>query len=73
MPSFDDIFTPDAVMNLSIAGSQQTGVADISTYLSGLLTEFKTQHNFGTQKIDISDDGKSAVRYYVFHWHFLGD
>lgn len=48
-------------MNLSIAGSQQTGAANISTYLSGLLTEFKTWHNFGTQKIDISDDGKSAV------------
>ncbi|KUL91841.1 hypothetical protein ZTR_01286 [Talaromyces verruculosus] len=48
-------------MNLSIGGSQQIGAANISTYLSGLLTGFKTQHNFGTQKIDISEDGKSAV------------
>lgn len=43
VPSFDDTFTPNAVMNLSIAGSQQTGAANISTYLSGLLTQFKTQ------------------------------
>jgi hypothetical protein len=48
-------------MNLSIAGSQQFGAANISTYLRGLLTEFKTQHNFDTHKIGISEDAKSAV------------
>jgi hypothetical protein len=42
VPSFDDIFSPNAVMNLSIAGSQHTGAANISTYLSDLLTDFKT-------------------------------
>lgn len=61
VPEFNNIFTQDAVLNLTIPGSQQTGIDNINKYLITLLAQFETQHSFGTQKIDVNADGTGAT------------
>lgn len=61
VPEFNSIFTQDAVLNLTIPGSQQTGIDNINKYLITLLTQFETQHSFGTQNVDVNADGTGAT------------
>lgn len=53
----NQIFAPNAWMDLHLAGSPQIGIESITTALVDLLPKFKTQHTFGTKSIVLNDDG----------------
>jgi ketosteroid isomerase-like protein len=70
--TFEDIFTQDAELNLTITGSQKRGLEAINNYFAELLPPYQTQHNFGTQRIDINEDGRSATAITSFTGMFWG-
>lgn len=76
VPTFEHIFTKDADLNLTIAGSQQIGIDAINAYFNELLTGYETQHSFGTQQFELSADGQSAIAITKFigtFWDTTGD
>lgn len=60
--SLDQIFAPDAWMDLHLAGSPQIGTESITAALVNLLPKFKTQHTFGTKSIVLHEDGTASCK-----------
>jgi hypothetical protein len=62
VPFFNEIFAPNAWMDLRLPGSPNIGINSINTALVDLLPNFKTQHTFGTKSIELNNDGTVSCK-----------
>lgn len=59
--AFDDIFTPDAVIDYTETGGARGTVPEIKAYLAGVMPKFSgAQHMVATSKLKLDGDRASA-------------